>query len=159
MVLVTVILVALGSAASAHRQGKSDPNDTSGDLDISRLLLAHDAQTISITVKTFEGWNSSILRGQSGYVRVDVDPPGGNDHGYAIYAKYKNGELRGVVKRIDDDFTYRKVGRARVKRPSRRSVRLTVSRDLINADKSVSWSGQASVGDGYDRTPTWFHGL
>lgn len=153
-----VVLVGMSGVVSAHRQSKSDPNDTSGALDISSLLFAHDRKTLSVTVRTFSGWSSSILRGRR-YIRVDVDPPGGNDYGYAIYARYRNGDLRGIVKRVSRDFSYRKVGNARVRRPSGRAVRLTVSRELIDAKSGVSWSAQAWDGSHYDRTASWFHNL
>jgi hypothetical protein len=159
--LLVLISVAV-ELASAHPQSKTDANDSPGTLDISKLRFGHGQKRIQVRVSMFDRWPSSVLRGGSSrYVRVDLDPSGGSDdYGYYVFIKYRRGRLVASVRRVNTDFSYTRVGKTRVSRPSRKSVLTSVRRRLIHADSGrLRWSAQANDGRAYDRTRGFQHRL
>jgi hypothetical protein len=100
-------------------------------------------------------WPSRVLTGPR-YVRVDLNPQGGNHHGYYVRVVYRGGQLRGIVRRVGSDFSHQRVGSARVSRPNGFAVKVNVRRGVIKArrSRSVLWGAQTHASGNYDVAPS-----
>lgn len=157
-VTLTVFLCSLSSSAAfGHEQSRTDGNDASGKLDIARIRTSHSRRVVYVTAVMHGRWGKKVLRGGSArYVRMDLDPQGGRRNlGYYVFVKHRKGKLVGIVRRVNRDFSVRKVGSAKVVRPGNKSVKVRVARRLIKAGSSdwYRWGVQTNVGSNYDRAP------
>jgi hypothetical protein len=150
----SVVFVGLTfNPARAHLQRKSDGDD-SGRLDIQNMRFSHAPRKIYLKVRTDGRWRSRLLK-RNRYVRIDLDPRGGNRQGYAVRAKFRHGNLRGIVYRINRDHSYTRVGKARTSRPDKKAIRFEVKRRLIRAkDGRLRWSVQTYARGHYDTAPS-----
>lgn len=139
--------------AGAHLQTKSDGDDP-GRLDIRKMRFSHSSRKIYLKIRTDGHWRGRLLK-RNRYVRIDLNPRGGNRHGYAVRAKFRHGSLRGIVYRINADSSYTRVGKARISRPTRETIRFDVKRRLIGAKNGrLRWSVQTYARGHYDVAPS-----
>ena len=120
--LVTILVMAF--VAGAHHTDLSDPNDTRGKLDVSRVRFAH-TNLAAWTVLTFSEWRTANIWDR-GYFMVMLDTEAGAPAEYYLLVRSRGGSLAGSLWRARNFGSDTYLGTVPVKRLSRRSVTVQV---------------------------------
>jgi hypothetical protein len=117
-----LVLALFAAPAAADVVTRKDPKDTPGRLDIRRVGHGHAGENaVTHTITTYRRFSSRLLIPKRGaFVLVTATPEG---EGRIIVIWWRNGRLRAP---IFDMETERRVGSAKVSRPNRRAVRVTL---------------------------------
>ena len=105
-VLGVALVAFLIAPASAHRQTKTDPNDTDGALDIRSVSFAHTDGRFKVKVTTFGGWTIGDL--QSGDSPPDnqflfsLDTRGNSDTDFDVLIDALDGNMVAVIYRDNE---------------------------------------------------------
>lgn len=144
VVVAATALVGSGLAVRADEATWSDPKDMDWGLDIATVSRGHAewdvGRRLVHTISTHERWRSRSLdpRCATGFgIRIRD-----NDRSIQIY--YNRGRLRSRVENRRGEL----VGRVRVQRPDRRSVRVWVRPRLLgDIGDSYEWFAASSTAD------------
>lgn len=100
--IACIALVALMvSPAAAHRQAKTDPNDTQGDLDIREVSFRDANGRFRLTLTTFGNWTVADM--ESGDSPPDnqfifaLDSKGNSDNDYSVIVDALGGEMVAAI--------------------------------------------------------------
>jgi hypothetical protein len=128
VIVGTVGLALVQAPAAADVVTRKDPKDTAGRLDIRRVSHGHAGEgAVTHTITTYRRFASRLLRPHgkaTGVLQLWID--GDSDDGWwarQVVVQWRNGRLRAP---IFDAETQRRVGRAKVTRPNRRSVKVAI---------------------------------
>ena len=135
--LCLIVPMLIVPPAGANRAGFSDPNDARGRLDMRRLTHGHAGSgSVVHTITMHERFSSRLLR--SGFISLRFDTNGDlSKLERRVLVKWRRGALRANVY---NNTSGRRVGAANVRRPNRRTVRVTIPvlSDRGYADTSIS---------------------
>lgn len=127
-VLVAVVISALVSPAAADTARFTDPDDTPGKLDVKVVRHRHDGTRLLHAVRTYGRWQSRTLSGDETYIGFYLDAgTKGTRADRFVWVRYEKG--RGLYAQVFQPGTHangKLLGSARVSRPSRRSVRISL---------------------------------
>ena len=130
--------MALASPGLASSVKRSDPNDTSGPLDLSGVVARHVQGGTSFEIKTQGGFTNADLGAQpanpGGYFEVGLDT--NFDHRYNYFAEVRifSGHLGGILFTRSGDLVDQHLKTSRV---SARAVKVTVPHSQINPKGSL----------------------
>ena len=95
-------LVALSLPALAVHSNQSDPNDTSGRLDVRSVAFAHDSGPPTWRFLTFSNWSIHEIW-DAGYFIVELDTRGGPEIDHLLVARSDGSRLLATLYRIRND--------------------------------------------------------
>jgi len=132
---VSLISVMLSGTASADTARFNDPNDTPGRLDVKAVRHGHDGARLVHSAYTYRRWGSRALSDDESYIGFYLDA--GTSRTRAdrfVWIRHKPG--RGLYARIFRPGVHangERLGKVRVSRPGRRSVRIYLRRSQLSS--------------------------
>jgi hypothetical protein len=131
--VLTVLLVALFAVGNAYADSKtvSDGNDRPGALDIRSARHAHDGVRIVHTISTFSRWRLGVLGQKTSdlfALEISTDSDPALERVVLVFSK--NGHLVAPIIRVPSGAV---VGHASASKPNGRTVRISISRNLLGA--------------------------
>lgn len=132
---VSLTALVLSGTASADTARFNDPNDTPGRLDVKAVRHAHDGARLVHSVHTYRRWKSKALSGDESYIGFYLDA--GTKRARAdrfVWVRHKTG--RGLYAEIFRPGTHangERLGKVRVSRPNRRSVRISLRESQLSS--------------------------
>lgn len=134
--LIIAISLAIMAVASAHVRNESDPNDSRSPLDLKQISFDHNGQRFIVGLETFETWANRALR-KKGEFSIAIDTGSGSH--FVVKVRERDGELKVPVFRRFPDMD--RIGYGNATKEDRRSVQVTVRRELIKGYRGpVKWS-------------------
>jgi hypothetical protein len=131
---IMLAFTLMGDPAVADTLSRDDPRDTLGRLDIRRVRHGHaGSDEVTHTISTYRRFGSRSLQGRTHFI-IDMFLNDGDDERFIVIF-WRNGSLRAPVFR--GDLT--RAGTARVTRPNRRSVKVTVREMILGDPSKYAW--------------------
>jgi len=162
--LLTGLLLA-GGPATADRLVVADANDTSGRMDIRRVIHGHlDASTVAHRVATYRRWRSRMLSAKgSGALSLIFSTEGNSCAEALVIVDLKDGRLRSRIRSYDplgcgrgDDSggfgEWRPIPQ-RPRRDNRRSITVFVPLDMLSKTELDQYRWSATTFFLQDGTP------
>jgi hypothetical protein len=147
-IAAALALVAPG-AAQANTKTVGDGNDTANALDIRSVSHGHKRARLTHTLRTYSRFSARFLRGDNGILfGFDTNGSARSAERFAVIF-WAGGRLHAVVVNGKGHF----VAKARVSRPSSRSVKVTLRRSSLGNPAGYRWTGFTFVGQSVDVAP------
>ena len=147
---VTLLLVALPSAAGAGTRSVTDADDTRGRLDVASATHGHDGRALVHTVRMQRRWASSVL--DEGVVTLLFRISG---RYRTLDVHHRDGRLTGRIcteNAVGDDSDCSR--QVVLSRPDRRTLSVTLARRLLQPLlRSYSWQVVTLLDNGEGRCP------
>lgn len=140
-------MAAMGTAAQAHLLEHSDPNDTSGRLDVRRSAVVRDGDELSAKVRTFERIRDRDLL--NGGFLVQFDSRGGRRADFSLRMDLYEGGRPWCTLFDRDGFSRYETEATR----TRRSFTCTFPRAELEPSKHVRWRVRTGQGAGREQAP------
>ena len=152
------------AGASADTITVDDNRNVRGNLlDIQSASAGHRGKSIQHTITTYHGWRSSELRSTSSQPRTvavyiwDARRASSAAHDYEVFARFRNGRLRGTV--IKTRPRKRVVGHFPVRRLDRHSISFAFAPKLIGSPRRYKWQSITGfTGKGCPKVPKFQFG-
>jgi hypothetical protein len=142
----------------------TDRNDTRGKVDISAVRGAHNRVRDQLvhSIRAYDAFAPLDLRntnGPPGAICVNIwttRTPGETLPNYevCVTSDRKAQRFEGTINRFGRGASVRRVGTARLERPSSKQLRIRFDPDRIRRPESYRWSVQATTHGGACRSPT-----
>jgi hypothetical protein len=141
LLVLVLVVVAFPLSADADRRVISDADDAHGRLDIKSAVAGHlmksgdGARLIRHRLTTYRRWHKRVLEGGSSHMEFlfDADEDASDD--LQVTVDIRNGKLSARITDLDDE---KGLGRARVWRPSGRSVSIALRKGDLGG-KTYRW--------------------
>lgn len=132
---VSLIGLVLSGTADADTGRFNDPNDTPGKLDVKAVRHAHEGARLVHSVHTYRRWKPRALSGDESYIGFYLDAgTKGTRADRFVWVRHKPG--RGLYAQIFRPGTHangERLGKVRVSRPNRRSVRISLRESQLSS--------------------------